>query len=169
LGIDLLLYDIMFRMKVKDVMSRDVVTVGPETTFKEIGNIIFGKTFRHKFSSVPVIDKNNKLLGIVTEKDLLRRLYPSQKELIEDFFQASNFSNMEEKIHDVEKLTAQVIMVKNPITTSPETPLMRAGSIMLAESKRRLPVMDKNDKLVGIISQGDVFRTVFAHLRKRHR
>lgn len=153
-------------MKVKQVMSKRVVTVSPETTFKEIGDLIFGKAFQHKFSSVPVIDKNKKLLGIVTEKDLLRRLYPNQEELIEDFFRASNFSNMEERIHDVEKLTAQNIMGRHPITTSPETLLMRAGSIMLTENKRRLPVVDKNGKLVGVISQGDIFRTILVHLRK---
>lgn len=156
-------------MKVKDVMSRQVITVSPQTTFKEIGEIIFGKAFHHKFSSVPVVDKKKKLLGIVTENDLLRRLYPNQAELIEDFFEASNFIHMEERIHDVEKLTAQKIMGKDPITTSGQTPLMRAGSIMLTENKRRLPVVDKKGRLVGIISQGDIFRAVFAHLKTRHR
>ncbi len=155
-------------MKVKNVMSRQVVTVTPRTTFREIGDIIFGKRFGHKFSSVPVIDKNKKLLGIVTEKDLLRKLYPTQAELIEDFFEASNFNNIEDKIHDVEKLTAQEIMGKHPITTLSETPLMRAGSIMLTENKRRLPVVDKKGKLVGVISQGDIFRAVFSHLVKYH-
>lgn len=155
-------------MRVKDVMSKRVVTVGPQTTFKEIGNIIFGKAFHHKFSSVPVVDKKNKLVGIVTEKDLLRRLYPTQAELIEDFFRAAKFNNIEERIHDVEKLTAQEIMGKTPVTTSPEAPLMKAGSLMLTSNKRRLPVIDKNRKLIGVISQGDIFRTVFAHLKKHH-
>lgn len=155
-------------MRVKNVMSRQVVTVFPETTFREIGDIIFGKRFVHKFSSVPVIDKNKKLLGIVTEKDLLRRLYPSQGELIESFFDTSNFLTMEDRIHGVEKLTAQQIMGKHPVTTTEETLLMQAGSLMLTKNKRRLPVIDKNGKLVGVISQGDIFRAIFSHLKKRH-
>lgn len=149
-------------------MSCKVVTVSPQATLREIGNIIFGKRFSHKFSSVPVIDKNKKLLGIVTEKDLLRRLYPSQNELVESFFDASNFLTMEDRIHGVEKLTAQQIMGKHPVTTTEETPLMQAGSLMLTENKRRLPVIDKKGKLVGVISQGDIFRAIFSHLGKHH-
>lgn len=152
-------------MKVKDVMSKKVVTVNPETTFREIGNIIFGKRFSRKFSSVPVVDKKGKLLGIVAEKDLLMRLYPSQKEVIEDFFGTTNFYEMEEKIHEVEKLTAQEIMSKNPLVAQPATPLMKAGSLMLVKRFRRLPVVDKKGKLVGIISQGDIFRAIFSRLK----
>lgn len=153
-------------MRVRNVMSRKVVTVSPETTLKEIGDIIFGKAFHHKFSSVPVVDKKKKLVGIVTEKDLLRRLYPSEREVIENFFEATNFYGMEEKIHEVAKLSAEKIMGKSPITISPDEPLMKAGSLMLTTNKRRLPVVDKKGKLVGVISQGDIFRTVFTHLKK---
>ncbi len=149
-------------------MSRSVVTVSPTTTFKEIGNIIFGKRFGHKFSSVPVIDKNKKLLGMVTEKDLLRKLYPSQSEVIENFFEASKFLEMEDRIHGVEKLTAEQVMGKQPVTTTAETPLMKAGSLMLTANKRRLPVVDDQGKLVGVISQGDIFRTIFSHLSQKH-
>lgn len=155
-------------MKVEDVMSRNVVTVSPNKTFREIGEIIFGKKFAHKFSSVPVVDRAKKLLGIVTEKDLLRRLYPSQVEVIENFFDASNFLRMEDRIHEVEKLTAQKIMGTHPVTTTPETPLMKAGSLMLTSNKRRLPVVNKNGRLVGVISQGDIFRAIFSHLHKTH-
>ncbi|TSC54279.1 MAG: hypothetical protein LiPW16_74 [Microgenomates group bacterium LiPW_16] len=153
-------------MKVRDVMSKKVVTVSPETTFREIGNIIFGKRFSRKFSSVPVVDKKGKLLGIVAEKDLLIRLYPSQREVIEDFFGTTDFYEMEEKIHEVEKLTAQELMTKNPIVTTSETPLLKAGSLMLVKRVRRLPVVDKEGRLVGIVSQGDIFRAIFSHLEK---
>lgn len=155
-------------MRVGKVMSRKVVTVSPETTFKEIGDIIFGKHFKHKFSSVPVVDKNRKLLGIVSEKDLLTRLYPDERDIIEDFFGATNFYQMEEKIHDIEGMTAQKLMSKNPVVTSPEIPILKAGSIMLLKRVRRLPVIDKKRKLVGVISQGDIFRAIFAHLKKQH-
>ncbi len=149
-------------------MSRQVVTVPPTKTFREIGDIIFGKQFAHKFSSVPVVDKNKKLLGIVTEKDLLRRVYPSQSEVIENFFEASKFLEMEDRIHGVEKLTARQIMGKHPVTTTAETPLMKAGSLMLTANKRRLPVINEQGKLVGVISQGDIFRAIFSHLSKKH-
>lgn len=156
-------------MKVRDVMSKKVITVSPQTTFREIGKITFGRRFSQKFSSVPVVDKKGKLVGIVTGKDLLKRLYPSEEQLIEDFFEASNFYKMEENVHSAERLTAQEIMTKTPRVTSPETPLLKAGSLMIVERVRRLPVIDKKGKLVGIISQGDIFRAVFQHLKNHRR
>ncbi len=156
-------------MKVRDVMSKNVVTVRPDTSFREIGDIIFGKHSQHKFSSVPVVDKDGRLLGIVTEKDLLRRLYPSQAELIEDFFNASNFTVMETSIYEVAKMPAEKIMGKKPVTVTPDTLLMKAGSLMLSHNKRRLPVVDDKGKLAGVISQGDIFRTIFGKLKKPHR
>lgn len=155
-------------MRVKEVMSKSVVTVSPDSTFKEIGEIIFGRKFTHKFSSVPVVDKKGKLLGIVTEKDLLQKLYPAQEEVIESFFQAANFEAMEEKIHEIEKLTAKKLMSPAPLITQPEVPLLQAGSMMLLKRVRRLPVVDEKGRLLGIISQGDIFRKIFAHLKNKH-
>ena len=156
-------------MKVKDVMSKKVITVNPQATFGEIGKVIFGRRFSQKFSSVPVVDKKGKLVGIVTEKDLLKRLYPTEEQLLEDFFEASNFYKMEENVHSAEHLTASEMMTKPPQVTSPETPLLKAGSLMLVERVRRLPVINKKSKLVGIISQGDIFRAVFQHLKNHRR
>lgn len=154
-------------MKVKDVMSKKVVKVRPETTFEEIGEIIFGKRFGHKFSSVPVVDEGKKLVGIVTEKDMFRRIFPSMQEFIEEFPNVRDFEAMEERIFELAELKAKDIMSSKPITVPPQMPILRAGSILIVHKVRRLPVIDEEGNLIGVISAGDIFRAVFSHLKKK--
>ncbi|MEK7077096.1 MAG: CBS domain-containing protein, partial [Patescibacteria group bacterium] len=59
-------------MKVKDVMGKDVVTVSPETTYEEAARLLDG----HKISGLPVVDKGGNLVGMLSEKDLFKALYP---------------------------------------------------------------------------------------------
>lgn len=148
-------------MKVKDIMSKKVVKVSPKDTFTRVSLLIFSKSFKRKFSSVPVVDEKGKLVGLVTEKDILVKLYPTQTELIEDFFSASKISIIEEKIKEIAQTPIEKIMTKNPLVIDPEMPIFKAGALMLAERVRRMPVVDKKGKLVGIISQGDIFRAIF--------
>lgn len=142
-------------MKVADVMSKQVESVTVDTKVKYITRLIFG----HNINGVPVV-KNKKLVGFITERDILAQFYPSMQEYVEDPFKSGNFEEMEEKVPEIFTLTADKIMSKNPITVNPETPLLRAQSLMFIHKISRLPVVDKNDNLLGIISKGDIFRSV---------
>lgn len=143
-------------MKVADVMRKDLVTIAPETTLREAARLIFGSNM----SGLPVVDKKGKLVGIVVEKDILLKFYPSQREYIEDYASFRDFDTMEEKITEVMNRPAKDFMSKNPVTTTPQTPLLRAGSLMMAKRVRRLPVIDAKKRLLGIISLSDVFRVL---------
>lgn len=144
-------------MKVKDVMSKNVVTVFPETSIKDVAKIVFSK----KIQAVPVVDHKGKMLGIVAESDILAKLYPSQREFVEDFVEASDFEEMEKKIHGVMELKAKDIMNKAAICTYPEVEIMKAASKMMVRRIGRLPVIDPvTSKLLGMISKGDVIRAI---------
>ena len=149
-------------------MSKNVKTVSPETNFRKLGEIIFGKPESKKYPSTPVVDNKGKLLGIVTQEDIIRKLYPSQKELIENFFEVSNFQKMEEGIHEIENLSAKDLMHEIPHTTTLDTPILQAGSLMLVHHLRRLMVVNDNGILIGIITMGDIFRAMCNHLKKNH-
>lgn len=149
-------------MKVRDVMCKKVISVSPEATIKEVAKIVFSK----KIQGVPVIDGKGKFLGIVTEGDILSKLYPSQKDFVEDFVNSSDFEDMEGGLKDVLKMRAREIMTKAAVCTYPDVKILRAASKMMVKRVGRLPVVDpESQKLLGVISKGDVIRAMIKGLR----
>lgn len=155
-------------MKVKDLMSRNVVSATQSTSFEKIWKIIFEK----RVSGVPIIDHTKRLLGIISEEDLIEKLYPTHAEY---FFDPSSrdFEEMEKNVADVIFLRAKGIMSKNVYTTTPNTPIMKAASSMLIHKVSCLPVVEtrlKRKVLVGIICKGDIFGYLFkTKMRGRRR
>lgn len=142
-------------MKVADVMSRHVDFVTADATVKEVARLIFGRGV----NGVPVCERR-KVVGFITEHDILSKFYPSLQEYIEDPVHEADFEAMEQKAKDVLSLTADKIMTKHLTTVKPETPLLRAQSLMFTSGVGRLPVVDGNGHLRGIVTNGDVFRAV---------
>jgi len=105
-------------MKVKDLMSRNAVTAGAETPFEKIWELIFEK----RVSVIPIVGKLNVLMGIISEEDLIEKLYPSYADYLFDP-QSRDFEKMEDKIADVSGLKAKHLMSKNVYTTTEEAPI----------------------------------------------
>lgn len=149
-------------MKVHEIMSIDIIAVKPNTSFRDLWKSIF----KHKIHALPVIDAKKKLIGLVTEEDLLKPLYPDYQHLIEDFTSATDFEDMEEKVHDLVKLRAEQVMNRRVIFTRSDTPILRALSRMIVRDVQQLPVLSEQNVLIGVISKGDIFDTLFKkHLR----
>ena len=142
-------------MQVSDVMERHIVTVTPTTSLQDIGKIIFGL----HIVGVPVV-KGRKLVGYVTQTDILRKLYPTYQDFIEDYVHAKDFEAMEELTEKVFQLTAKDIMNRDVITVYPDTPIMKVQSIMLVKGFGRVPIVDKKGNLLGVVSQADIFRAI---------
>lgn len=142
-------------MKVADVMSREVDYVTVNTTIKDVARIIFGRGI----NGLPVVD-GQKLVGFITERDIIAQLFPSIQEFIEDPIHASDFESMEKKTSEVLGLPAEKIMSRNLHTVTEETPLLKAQSTMFIHKIGRLPVVDSQDRLIGIVSKGDIFEAV---------
>ena len=140
-------------MKVINAMSRKVDSVTPTTKVKEVSKLIF---IRH-INGVPVI-KKKKVVGFITERDILSQFFPSMREYMEDPVNEANFEKMEKKISKIFELTAEKIMTKRLVTISPQAPLLEAQSLMFMHKIGRLPVVDEKKNLVGIIAKGDIFK-----------
>ncbi len=142
-------------MKVADVMQVHVEFIAPESSILEASRLIFGRGI----NGLPVCS-NKKIVGFITERDILAKFYPSVQEYIEDPFHSSDFEGMESRINEVLEMTVDKIMSKNLTTVSPEAPLLRAQSLMFIEKIGRLPVVDEKGNLIGIISKSDIFRAI---------
>ena len=96
-------------MKVKEIMSREIITVTPETLLKKAVAILA----KQKISGLPVVNKDNKLVGIISEKDILRAMYPSYAEFYENPVNSRNSELFEKKSQNILCLKVADIMQKN--------------------------------------------------------
>lgn len=142
-------------MKVADVMSIHVDYVSKDTKIKNVSLLIFGRGI----NGVPVCE-GKKVVGFITEKDIISRFYPSEKEYIDDPFREGNFELMEEKASEIFSMTAEKVMSKKVTVVKADTQLLHAQSLMFVNRVGRLPVVDDKGNLIGIISNGDIFNTL---------
>ncbi|MEK7544293.1 MAG: CBS domain-containing protein [Patescibacteria group bacterium] len=150
-------------MIVRDLMSKKLTVVKPDTTLRDLWKSIFS----HRVNAVPVVDGKGKLLGIISKEDMLKLLYPNYEDMMEDLFTSYDFDSMEERIHELNVKKARDIMCKRVVFTREDTQVMRALSRMIARRLNQLPVLSrKNDMVVGMVTKGDIFRALFKkHLR----
>ncbi len=142
-------------MKVSDVMQKHVDFVDSDTKILDVARIIFGR----RINGLPVCE-GKKVIGFISDTDILSKFHPTMQEFAEDPSSSSNFEIMEEKAQEILNLTARDIMNKEPITVDEDDHLLRADSIMRIKDVGRLPVVDKKGNLVGIISMGDIFKSL---------
>lgn len=144
-------------MIVKEIMSKGVVTVSPNTPYKEIWKRFFSKHIH----TLPVVDAKAKLVGIITREDLLRPLYPQYQDVFEYLETTKDFEAMEDKIEDLEGLMAKDLMSKTVVFTREDTLIMRVLSRMIVRNVDQLPVLAPDDRVIGVITKGDIFYTLF--------
>ncbi|MFF8839438.1 CBS domain-containing protein [Streptomyces sp. NPDC015130] len=133
-----------------EVMTHDVVTAAPETPFKQIARLFAD----HGVSAVPVVDADRRLLGVVSEADLLR----STAELpdLEGRWAGVRLLSQERGLPDAE--TASELMTSPTVTAQANWNLVETARTMQRKAVKRLPVTDETGRLVGIISRSDLLR-----------
>lgn len=137
------------RMKAADVMTRDVVTVTPDTPVKTIGELLR----RHQISGLPVLDSAGAMVGIVTEADLLLGSEVGSGERFEPLT-APRRERMERSKARAE--TAAGAMTSPAVVITEDAPLAAAARRMRKHGVRRLPVVDDQGRLIGILSRRDI-------------
>src|SRR5579872_3379378 len=136
------------KWSVADVMTRGVVAVGPDTDFKTCVR----QMQEHQVSALPVVDSDRRLVGIVSEADLLakERRRGERRPLLgirwEDDGAAAG-------------RTAGEVMTSPAICISPEASIPEAARLMYREAVKRLPVVDGKGVVVGIVSRADLLKT----------
>ncbi len=143
-------------MLVRDAMTRGVLTVAPEDSVKSIVKKII---MRH-CGSIPVVDADGKLVGIVTVRDIMLPMYPNMGDYVHDNVHARDFEEMEEGYDRVLDMSARDIMTPNPMTVAPDDPVLKAASYMGLKNLRRIPVAE-DGRLIGMISIGDINSAMF--------
>jgi CBS domain-containing protein len=147
---------------VADVMSHDPIVVKAETPLNEAIKILAEK----RISGLPVVDDAGNLLGIISETDLMWRetdvTPPAYIMILDSVIYLQNPATYERDLHKALGQTVGEVMSKNPITISPDKSLKEAAKIMHDRKIHRLPVLDSNNQVIGILTRGDIIRTMAA-------
>ncbi|NIP42982.1 MAG: CBS domain-containing protein [candidate division Zixibacteria bacterium] len=135
-------------MKIKDILEqqgkREIFKVTPETVVKDGLEIIM----KNRIGALLVMDENDKLAGIITERDILWRIYKDGEEALH------------KKVDDY--------MTRNVIVGIPDDDIETAEQFMTVNRFRHLPIME-GEKLVGLISIGDIVKSMAGNLRVQNR
>ncbi|RSM59899.1 hypothetical protein DMB66_26075 [Actinoplanes sp. ATCC 53533] len=140
--------------QVDDVMTTAVVTVSQSASYREVVDLLVA----HRFSAVPVVDNFQRVTGVVSEADLLRKIEYAGDEEPRLF---DGRRRRGERIKSSAR-TAAELMSSPPVTVLAGTSLAAAARLMDSEAVKRLPVIDDLGRLIGIVSRGDLLK---AHLR----
>jgi len=143
-------------MKIRDVMFQEVITISPETTYEEAAKMIVER--RH--SGFPVVDKSGAIVGMLSEKNLFRGLYPTYEDFMTD--PENYIFNQERREHKIQEIRMRPVsdfMSKEVVCVSPDDPILKAGGIMLAKHYYRLPVVE-GGKLVGLVTRANIFSRI---------
>jgi len=147
---------------VADVMTRDPLTVTPETPLTEVIRMISER----KISGLPVVDDTGKLVGVISETDLMWRetgvKQPPYIMLLDSVIYLENPGQYERDLHKALGQTVKEVMSQKPITVTPEKSLREAAQLMHDHKIHRLPVLDADGQVVGILTRGDVIRVMAA-------
>ena len=122
-------------MQVLDLMTTEVIKVSPDTPIKEAAQLMF----RHRVSGLPVVEDDGTLGGIITEADFLRMEV------------ARGEAEDPQPIESVSE-----VMSRGVVTVGPEEGIAEAAKIMVVQDVKRLPVVDDEERLLGIISRLDI-------------
>ena len=143
----------------QDIMTKDVITVHPQTPVRELATLLLN----HKISGVPVVDEAGKVLGVVTESDLIfqnKKVHlPTAVAILDAFLFLERPEKLEQEMKKIAGSMACDICSAELISVTPETPLDELATLMAEKKIHTLPVLD-GGKLAGVIGKSDIIRTI---------
>ncbi|MCX5703775.1 MAG: CBS domain-containing protein [Candidatus Omnitrophica bacterium] len=141
-------------MKVKEIMASKIVSIKPDDNAQ--GALVY--LFKMKISGLPVIDTQGRLVGMFTEKDILTAILPSYIEKVGRFVYEENPKSIKKKFEGLVNLTVSQLMRKDVVTVDENASLCEVAHLILTQKVRRIPVLNKEKRVVGIIVREDIVK-----------
>lgn len=144
-------------MQARDIMVSPVVTVGQNATVRQVAQILMER----RISAVPVVDSDNKILGIVSEGDLMHRA-ESGTERSPSWWLRLLTGDAQLAADYVKSHSAKVqdIMTRDVATATPEMPLAEIAMLLEERQIKRVPIVNKEGQLVGIVSRANLLQAI---------
>jgi CBS domain-containing protein len=141
-------------MKIAEIMTKQVHTIGPDQTLKECAELL-----KKLHVNGLVVVNDGKVAGVITKADIFEAVLPSYADIMEDENNIASFEYIEERAHKLYDKKVQYFMGMPPITITSDTPIVKAGSLMILRRVKQLPVVD-NGRLSGIVTLTDIINYI---------
>lgn len=152
----------MIKKLARDIMTTEVITVHPDDDVEKVARLLL----EHHISGLPVVDHGGKLVGVVSEDDLVFREKKVRTPFYVVIFDSPIYLEKPQRfIEDVKRTVAQKVgelMSTKLYTVGPEASVENVATIMVERGINRVPVVDADNMLVGIISRQDIIRAAFS-------
>lgn len=142
----------------REIMTTDVISVNPDTSLKDLAEIFV----EHNFSNMPVLE-GDKLVGIISETDLVEQQKPLHIPTVMAFFDGVFYLDSEKRFREeVNRVTAQTVgelCRRKPVTCGPDATVREIAGLMSRHKAHLIPVLEA-DKMIGVVARLDLIKAV---------
>ncbi|MEA3421416.1 MAG: CBS domain-containing protein [Acidobacteriota bacterium] len=150
----------MKKLLAKDIMVKKVITIGRDASIGELSNLLVN----NKISGVPVVDSSGKILGIVTEADIIIKdadlHFPRYFKLLDGIIYLESFRKFKNNLKKYLGSRVEDIMTNKVKAVEEDAPVGDVASMMINNNVNRIPVVDKDKKVIGIITRRDIVKSM---------
>ena len=146
-------------LKVKDIMTKEVITVSPEAEIVYATKLLL----ENRINGVPVTNETGKLVGILCQSDLIAQQkklpVPSFFSFLDGLITLTSMKQFEKEVQKIAAITVAQAMTPNPVAVRPDTDIEAVAALMVDNNFHTIPVVDEGE-LVGIVGKEDILKTL---------
>ncbi|MBZ0155607.1 MAG: CBS domain-containing protein [Alphaproteobacteria bacterium] len=142
------------KISVEEVMTREVISIKGDADIHKVSSLLA----QHRISGLPVVDEENRVIGVVTEADVLSMAGVGRGHTFKDIVRHILGEPLPK--HTVSACLVKEVMTSPAITTTPDADIKDVAAILNGKRIKRLPVVDSRGTLIGVISRADVVRVM---------
>ena len=148
-------------LKVKDIMTKDIITVTPDTEVFKAAKILLEK----RINGLPVVDDSGKLVGILCQSDLIAQQksipIPSLFTLLDGFMPLTIMKRIDKEVEKIAAIMVEQAMTPKPVTVDPDADIEDVARLMVDKNFHTIPVLD-GGKVVGIVGKEDILKILLS-------
>jgi len=139
-------------MKVRDFLRRDLTSVDRDTPLGQVIRLLE----QSGHASLPVVDEEGRVIGVVSERDIIRALLPGYMDLLRSASFLPSLNQMAKKLKEIAHLPVERFMTREVVACKPEDTDLHVADLMLRKGLKQIPVVDEAGRLVGVVRRIDL-------------
>jgi len=138
-------------MRIGEMMDRDLTAVGKYTTVADVVDILS----RHRVSGLPVVDEDGRIIGFISEKDIVRAALPGYFDLLQDPSFLPDYGQFQSRLFKISRDSVEKHMVRDVVYFDEEDSDFQVAMVLMQKNLKRAPVI-RNGIFVGVVSRADL-------------
>jgi CBS domain-containing protein len=139
-------------MRVRDFLRRDLSSLEKDTPLRQAIRFLEDSGL----SSLPVVDEEGKVVGVISERDIIRALLPSYVDMLHSTSFLPSLDQLKKKLEEIGNHPVERYMTREVVAVQPEDTDLYAADLMLRKGLKQLPVVDREGRLVGVVRRIDL-------------